>query len=230
MTPRQGEVPATPEMVEPADPPQESAEPTVPRQHLRADLAAGGVVEVQSEAEQQWFNTARERYQAENKFTDITDLQDLDRLLQAELLLWRWNQWMSSGYDYLDHQIDDRSLSVKIKNTNETVTRLKDQMGLSRKARDSVGTSVTDKWNELKRRAKLFGHHRENQLRVALVLMNDLSWIVGTYDRSDEEERKKIGFPDEAQIVAWVRETMLPEFHEVDAYFIENEQKAWTKL
>ena len=82
---------------------------------------------------------------------------------------------------------------------------------------------------DVKRRAKLFGLHRENQLNVALALMNELSGIVGAYDRADEEERKKLGFETEGHILTWVREHMLPKFHEVDAYFIENEQKLWKR-
>ena len=104
-------------------------------------------------------------------------------------------------------------------------------MQLSKKARDAAANdgNFAGWLEELKRRAKLFGIHRNNQVTRALALINELSAIVGTYDRSDEEERGKIGFPTENDIVAWVRETMIPEYHDIDEKWRASEQKMWTQ-
>jgi hypothetical protein len=59
--------------------------------------------------------------------------------------------------------------------------------------------------------------------------MNELSGIVGAFDRSDEEERKKLGYETEHDILQWIRESMLPDFKAVDEHFIENEQKLWKR-
>jgi hypothetical protein len=56
-----------------------------------------------------------------------------------------------------------------------------------------------------------------------------MSTIIGAFDRSDEEERRKLGFEDEKEIVAWVRSTMLPEYHALDEFFRENEQRYWVR-
>jgi hypothetical protein len=61
---------------------------------------SGATAKVMSAEEAQWFNNSRDRYLDETRFTENTDVQDLDRLVQLELLLFRWNQWMLAGVDY----------------------------------------------------------------------------------------------------------------------------------
>jgi hypothetical protein len=52
--------------------------------------------------------------------------------------------------------------------------------------------------------------HREKQLTTSLTLMKELFTIVGAFDRSDDEERRKIGFESEHDILEWIRHTMKP--------------------
>lgn len=200
-------------------------------ERFRVELCSGEGLMVQTEVEQRWFEQTKNRYLSETKFTDTTDLQDMDRLLCLELLIFRWNQHLASGYDYYANVIDDDLLRKQIKEQSAAITQLKQSLGLDKKSRDAVlaeGNFAV--WlADVKRRAKLFGVHRETQLNKALALMNELSGIVGSYDRSDAEERKKLGFESETEIVEWVRSTMLPEFRAIDEHFIEHEQKMWTR-
>lgn len=195
------------------------------------ELCSGETLTVMTGVEQRWFDSTKGKYLAETKFTDNTDLQDLDRLLGLELMLFRWNQHLASGYDYQRNLVDDDLLRKQIKDQSESITRLKGSLGMDKRSRDAaLNEGNFAAWfADVKRRAKLFGIHRENQLNAALSLMQELSGIVGAFDRSDEEERKKLGYESETQILAWVREEMLPAFHEVDAHFIEHEQKLWTR-
>lgn len=198
---------------------------------FEVELCSGEVVHVQTDVEQRWFRAAKEKYLTENKFDAATDQQDVDRLLILELLMFRWTQHLASGYDYQKNLIDDDLLRKQVKEQSDVITKLKQSLGLDKKARDAAlneGNFAT--WfADVKRRAKLFGIHRENQLNVALSLMQELSGIIGAYDRSDEEERRKLGFETESDIVAWIRESMLPDFRAIDEYFIENEQKLWKR-
>lgn len=196
---------------------------------VEIELVSGATAKVMSQEEADWFVTSRDKYLSETRFTENTDVQDLDRLLMLELLLFRWNQWMLSGIDYEGSLITETDLARKIKDQTDSINRLKEQMGLSKKARDSHAASVSDRWEDLKRRAKEFGYHREEQLRRALVLVNELSAIVGAYDRSDKEERAKLGFETETEILDWVRETMLPEFRQIDDHFRANKQRLWQR-
>jgi hypothetical protein len=164
-----------------------------PAQLVEVGLVSGATAKVMSAEEAQWFNNSRDRYLDETRFTENTDVQDLDRLVQLELLLFRWNQWMLAGVDYEGAVVNETELARKVKDQTDSINRLKEQMGLSKKARDSHAASVSDRWDDIKRRAKEFGYHREEQLRTALVLVNELSAVVGAYDRSDPEERARAG-------------------------------------
>ena len=56
---------------------------------LRVRTCSGQWLEVQGKPEKDFFDSQRDKYQAENSFTAVTDLQDLDRLLFLELLVYR---------------------------------------------------------------------------------------------------------------------------------------------
>lgn len=195
------------------------------------ELCSGETLRVQTQTEQRWFVDTKKKYLAETKFTDITDTQDMDRLLCLELLMFRWNQHLASGYDYHDNLVDDDLLRKQVKEQSVAITLLKTSLSLDKKSRDAAlneGNFAT--WlADVKRRAKLFGVHRETQLTKALSCMNELSGIVGAYDRSDEEERKKLGYETEHEILQWVRDVMLPDFRAIDEYFLENEQRMWRR-
>jgi hypothetical protein len=194
-------------------------------------LCSGETIHVQTEVEQRWFGDTQGKYLSQNKFTETTDLQDLDRLLVLELALFRWSQHLASGYDYQGNLVDDDLLRKQIKDQSVAITAIKQQLGLDKKTRDAaLNDGNFHAWfMDVKRRAKLFGIHRENQLNVALSLMNELAGMVGAFDRSDDEERKKLGYQTEKDIVAWIRDSMIPDFKVVDEHFIENEQKLWKR-
>lgn len=187
------------------------------------------MLQVQNDREERWFNRAKAQYLAQNRFTEHTDMVDLDRLLCLELLAFRWNQHLAAGVDYENCIVDEESLRRKIKDQTEAITRLKSAMGLTKEARNKVleGGNFNDAWTNLKRRAKEFGLKREEELRAALVLMNELSAVVGAFDRSDTEERKKLGFANETEVLNWIRNTMLPEFRRIDEHFRHNNQRLW---
>jgi hypothetical protein len=195
-------------------------------------LVSGETATVLCKEEQTWFNTARDNYLEQTKFTEQTDLADLDRLLTLELMVYRWRQYMFSGYDYHGDEIEDEKVIVdRLKYFSDQITKVKESMGLNKKSRDDAANegSFSTRYADLKARARIFGLHRVKQLQQSLTLMNDLSWVVGTFFRCDEEERRKIGFETEADIVAWIRDVVLPEYHTLDAYFREHEQSYWVR-
>ncbi len=198
---------------------------------ITVTLVSGEQMTVQTQAEQRWFNRSRDDYLTQTKFTETTDLRDLDRLLQMELTVFRLGQHLAAGNDYLGFEIDDTLLRRNVREYSEQITRVKSSMNLNKAARDDAANSgdVSVYISELKARAKEFGIHREDQLTRALVLMNELSSIVGAFDRSDSEERERLGFVDEKEIVEWVRTRMLPEFREIDEHFRQNSQKYWIR-
>lgn len=194
-------------------------------------MVSGKLVSVLTATEADWFEETRDAYVKELKFTERTDLVDLDRMLVFELMIFRWTQWIGAGQDYDGDMLDDKQLTSNIKLYSDQLTKIKDSMGLTKKSRDDAANegNFAQWFTDLKSRAKIFGIHREHQLTKALTLMYELSTVVGTYDRSDEEERRRMGFEDDAAIVGWVRDTMLPEFHALDEFFRTNEQRYWVR-
>jgi hypothetical protein len=208
-----------------SNPPPASSPP------LTVKLVSGEELIVLTPGEQRWFNNNRQRYLEQTRFTETTDLQDLDRLMAMELQVFRMTMWSSAGHDYDEMPIDEALIRRNIREYSEQINKTKTAMGLTKAARDEARNSgdLAEYFSDLKMRAKIFGIHREEQLTKALSLVQELSAIVGSFDRSDKEERAKLGFESEAEILEWVRNTMLPEFAAIDQHFRENEQRYWVR-
>jgi hypothetical protein len=201
-----------------------------PAQHV-ITLVSGRDVAVMHPDEVTWFNQQRDQYLVQTKFTERTDLADLDRLLVMELMIYRWTVWIAKNTDYDGDMVDEERLRRNIKEYSDQINKIKDTMGLTKKSRDEAANDGNfSQWlNDLKARAKIFGVHREKQLTKALALFMELSTVIGAFDRADEEERRKIGFADEKAIVAWVRDIALPEYRELDEHFRANHQRYWVR-
>jgi hypothetical protein len=194
-------------------------------------MVSGKVTQVQTDQEAEYFEESRDAYLKQTKFTENTDLKDLDRLLVLELMTFRWTQHLAAGVDYDGDMVNERQLTADIKLYSDQINKIKESMGLSKKAReDAAADGNFSAWlSDLKARARLFGIHRENQLTKALVLMKELFTIVNTYDRCDAEERRKTGFENEGEILDWIRNVMQPEFNALDEYFREHSQRYWIR-
>lgn len=195
-------------------------------------LVSGHVMQVQTEAEQKYWNATRDAYLEDTKFTEKTDLADLDRLLGMELMVFRWTLELVSGKDYQGDDIEDpESQRKNIKEANVSINATKDALAINKKMRDansSSGSFVS--WLEdMKFKAKEFGMMREEQLKVALTLMMEIFGVVSAFERSNEEERRKLGYAEAQDIVTWMNEVKRPEFDAVDNYFKENKQKFWRR-
>ncbi len=78
-----------------------------------AEVAAGDRLPEQEEAE--YFEESRDAYLKQTKFTENTDLKDLDRLLVLELMTFRWTQHLAAGADYDGDMVNERQLTADIK-------------------------------------------------------------------------------------------------------------------
>lgn len=201
------------------------------RQPHRVKLVTGKVISVLNAEEASWFNNARDTYLQQTKFTEHTDMQDLDRLLVHELMVYRWTCWISAGVDYDDNAADEHDLQRNIKLYSDQIIKIKESMGLTKKAREEKANkgNFADYLTTLKARAKEFGIHREEQLDKALELLNELFAIVTAFERSDEEEREKMGFKNEKSILEWIVNTAQPEYQALDDYFRANQQRYWVR-
>jgi len=76
---------------------------------------SGGQVNLQTPEEADWYDQRRDQYLQQNKFPNVSDLLDLDRLLQLEIMIFRWGQWISQGFDYLHTLVDQQELQKHIR-------------------------------------------------------------------------------------------------------------------
>lgn len=195
------------------------------------DLLSGQTIRVQGDEERDWFNDTRQDYMDNVRFTETTDLRDLDRLMVFELVVFRLSRWIASGQDYEGTLVDDDDLQKKIQRASSEITKIKQSMGLNKSARDAAENAgnFADWLANVRRRAVEFGVHRNNQVTKILSLFNELKTIIGTFDRSDAEEREKIGFTSEVDILNWIRETAIPEYDELDEVFRDKSQQYWVR-
>jgi len=190
----------------------------------------GGEIEVMGDAEERRYNESLAQYTQGVTFTERSDLEDLERILFMELMNYRWSRWLAAGREYDGTIVNNEGeLRRWINDYNTAITKIKESLKLDRKGREGDQAMTFDaRWRRLAEHAQEMGIMREKQLGRALEIMQGLFGIVATFDRSDAEERGKIGFPDEASIVQYVRESR-PAFDEIDEYFREHQQRLWVR-
>lgn len=189
---------------------------------------SGSDLHLQTPEEASWYDSRKSRYQTDNIFTNISDLQDLDRLLMLEVLSYRWGLWMAQGFDYVYSRVDEGQLKNNIKEYSVEIRLLKSSLGIDKSTREKdKGESLADYTAELLHRAKEFGYHRNAQYEQAVTKMYELRSMVMTYDRCDDEERALLDLSMET-IFEWVRDKVIKDWDEMDMAFRKN-QSMWVR-
>lgn len=170
------------------------------------------------------------RYLSENHFTNVSDIQDVDRMLIMELICFRWGTWISRQKDYWGDAVDMDQLQQSLKSHSTELRQLKKQLGIDKLARDRAKgeDSVPAYLNNLLRRAKEFGVNRQTQLGKALELFQDLQALVTLHNNCDEIERAENHVQVE-DIITWLQEVAFPEFNAIDEYFRTHAQQTWIR-
>ena len=190
--------------------------------------ATGTEFDVLADIEVKWWIRARDKYLDQYKFDNIADMQDLDRLLQSELLSFRWGNWLAREADYDSNVIDEKIVRTSLMEKDRELRLLKKHMGMDRKGRvESESQSTADYLTELKKRAKEFGIHRNTQVAKAIDLFMDLKTLIGLNERTDDQEQAELGVT-EHDIIEWIRETAIPEYEEIDDAF-RKDQTLWIR-
>lgn len=190
----------------------------------------GGRFTVMTETERQQFEDLVATYTAHNQLVNISDQQDLERVIYLELLSLRYANWLSTETDYTGELIDARQVSTMMKDFSGELRQLKKSIGIDKPSRQrEQSESLSDYIENLKMRAKEFGIMREEQLTAALTLFNDLRAAITLHDNCHNEEERKEQNATIDDILRWLREEAFPEYDEIDKYFIDNSQRYWVK-
>ena len=175
---------------------------------------SNSALHLQTVEEAEWYESRRDRYLADNHFTNVSDLQDLDRLLLMEVLLYRWGLWMGQGYDYQQARVDEKQLKDFIKEYSAELRQVKSSLAIDKGTRDKAkGESLSDFTDLLLRRAKEFGYHRNEQYEIVITKFYELRSMVMTWDRCDEEERRMLDLTADS-ILEWIRDKVIKDFDE----------------
>lgn len=189
---------------------------------------SGSDLNLQTREEADWYEDRRDRYQKDNVFTNVSDLQDLDRLLTLEVFTYRWSLWLAQGWDYLFTRVDDSDLTKKLKEYSVEIRLLKSSLGIDKATRDKEkGDSLADYTEKLLQRAKAFGYHRNQQYELAVTKFYELRTMVKTYDRCDDEERRILDLSQDS-IFQWIRDNVIQDWDQISADFRKN-QFMWIK-
>lgn len=192
------------------------------------DTPSGSQIHLQTTEEADWYESRRDRYLADNHFPNISDLQDLDRLLTLEVLTYRWSYWMTQGFDYMYSRVDEGQLKNNIKEYSVETRLLKQSLGIDKATRDKEkGESLSDYTANLLQRAKEFGYHRNEQYEIVVTKFYELRTMVMTYDRCDDEERALLDLSYDT-IFQWIRDKVVADFDAHSEAFREN-QKIWVR-
>jgi hypothetical protein len=186
----------------------------------------GSPFHLQTEQEGIWYERQRDTYLDHNRFTNVSDLEDLGRLLTLEIMVYRWTTWLTQGFDYLAGRVNETELKNAIKEYSVEIRLVKASLGIDRAQREKdKGESVGDYIATLLRRANEFGVHRNTQYSKAVTFLWELISMLETYDRCDDQERKELDLSPES-ILEWVRTRVMPEWEQLNDDFRAN-QAIW---
>jgi hypothetical protein len=185
---------------------------------------SGAEVSLLTEDEARFYNQIAAQYQEHNKFNNISDLLELDRVLNLEVLCFRQSTWALLESDY-DGKPVIKDLQKNIKELSREIRDIKAGLGIDKKTRDmGKGDTIAEKWENLKRRALEFGYMRNEQLIRSHTNWKELEAMVTGYKNSTDPERTQFNLHLE-DILEWL-EVKFEEFNEIDEAFKKN-QAVW---
>lgn len=192
---------------------------------------AGHRMPVLDESEKEFYEQLRDGYTASYQFTDPGDVSDLDRILTLELTTFRLNKQLGQGHDHHGLPLgtkDIASINRTLKDIALTLSKAKDNLGLSKLAREAGAEEDPATYlQDLRRRALEMGVHRNKQVTLAIAELMELISIAQTYLRSNDFERSNTDYRTAEDIVRHIAVEVAQKMEELDAHFREHGQKIW---
>ncbi len=190
---------------------------------------SGASFTVLTDQEEIYFNDIASRYISDNKFSNITDFQDIDRIIVMELLCWRWSLWLSKEIDYWGEEVDVEAIKKNLNDYSKEIRLLKKSLGMDKPARDrEKGENASDYLETLRRRAKEFGVVRNKQASKSIELFMELSALMTLHLNCNEEERRENNV-EVNDILKWIVEVAIPEFNKIDEEYRSTTMKYYDR-
>jgi hypothetical protein len=192
-------------------------------------LPSGAEYSVLTDGEAHYLNDKIARYLNDNHFVNVSDMQDIDRMIVFELLIHRWTLWLSRGRDYFDEDINVKQYADMVNSYSTEVRQLKRALGVDKNTRDRMrgDDSIPALWENLLRRGKEFGYARNQQYVQTLTSFQRLKAMVIFHDNCDPVERKENSC-ETADVLEVLRQE-IAKFDAVDEKFRHEQQSLWIR-
>jgi hypothetical protein len=189
---------------------------------------SGAEIKLLSDGEKEFYEQIAARYLEDNILSNISDLQELDRILVMEAMIYRWSQWLLEEKDYFGEPVSVADLQKNISDYSKEIRLVKKALGIDKATREKEhGETVADYIHNLKLRAQEFGVVRNQQAYAAITLWQELVGIITFHLNSSPDERNEFK-ANERDVIEWII-SKLPEFNKIDEEFRESSQKIWIR-
>jgi SHS2 domain-containing protein len=189
---------------------------------------SGAEIKLLTDAEKEYYEQISERYQSDNIFANVSDLQELDRVLLMELMIYRWSQWLLEEKDYEGELVNVAEIQKNIIEHSKEIRLVKKALGLDKVSREKEhGETVADYIHNLRLRAAEFGVMRNEQAVKAITLWKELEGIYTFYKNCTPDERNEFNCTGD-DVLNWI-ESQFENFDEIDNSFRASSQKYWVR-
>jgi len=155
----------------------------VPTDEITVIGPAGGVFVVLTTDEQEYFENLCDRYTRDYAFQNVSDLADLERVIQNEVLSQRFNRFLGTGFDYWGDPVSTKEFTDAVKGLSLELRGLKKALGIDRISRKHDSSeSVSDYVTKLLERAREFSVMRNEQTTKVLTVFMELRALVTLHD------------------------------------------------
>jgi hypothetical protein len=188
---------------------------------------SGATIMVMNQSEADYYDQVHKRYLTDNKFKNVSDILELDRILIMELMCYRWGIWILAEEDYYGRKINPTEVQKSIETYSREIRGIKKDLGIDKSTRDKdKGDSIAEYIQMLGIRAKEFGIVRNKQSGKAIEILMEARALITLYENSSDSEKKefKANLPD---IIDWFK-NKFEEFEEIDKELRKN-QSMWIR-
>lgn len=201
---------------------------TADSEFIPVELPSGAFYEVLTQEEAEYVEGKTADYTHGFQFNNVADLGELDRLVEMELLVHRYNRWLGRRKDYKGAAIDEGPLQTKVNSWSTEIRQIKLKLGIDKVTRDRQRGegSVAQRWTTTITRAKAFGVMRCKQASMAITLAQQLIALMDLRRNTDDIDKERLKLSD-AGILEWIDTRFRDDFTEIAAHFRKTEMHYW---
>lgn len=192
-------------------------------------LPSGATFYVITQDEADYLNERVTRYLSDNHFVNVSDFQDIDKMVTFELFVHRWTLWLSKGEDYYGDAINSKQLADTVATYSHELRQLKKNLGIDKPARDRQrgDDSVPAYLDALRQRAREFGVLRNDQFAHVLESWKRLEAMLTFHDNCTDIERLERQCTQD-DVIQVLRDE-IDRFNAIDEKFRAEIQSIWVR-